>query len=99
MRISEILKTLGIPVAYGSFREAVKPPFLVYLGAGQNAFEADNTFYQKTNKYRIEYYFKIKDEEQEDRIETVLLSHFNNYEKSDDTYIESDAMYVIYYDV
>ena len=100
MTIFQTLETIGLPVAYSTFRKdgAPKaPPYLVYMGAGQDNFEADNTFYYSRNRYRLEYYFKDKDEAMETRIEGELLKNGLLYEKSDDAYIESEGVYVIYY--
>lgn len=93
---------LGLPCAYSHFRDDLAPaapPFLVYLGDGQEDFAADNTYYHKTNRYRLEYYFTTKNEEQEDRIEDLLLANGYLYDKSEDVYIESEGVFVIYYTV
>lgn len=97
--IFSILSELKIPVAYGHFKTEQTPPFLVYLGAGQNTFGADNTWYHKGNQYQIEYYFTAKDEEFEEEIESLLLENGYNYGKSEDVYIEDEQIYVIYYTV
>ena len=51
MKVYDLLKTLGIPCAYGLFKNRQEPPFIVYLGSGQNQFHADDTVYSKTNLY------------------------------------------------
>ena len=93
------LQGLDIPVAYSHFRTAVTPPFLVYLGNGQNTLDADDTHYWRQNTYRIEYYFEKKEEAQETSIEDALLAGGWLYEKSEDTFIESEGLFVIYYSV
>ena len=98
MTFQNLLKRAGIPVAYGVFKNAPKPPFVVYLGAGQKSL-SDDTKYHKANKYRLEYYFKTKNEEKEETIEKLLLDGGFLYEKSEDVYIESEDLYVIYYEV
>ena len=99
MTIFQVLQTLNIPCAYAGFKgdTSVEPPYIVYLGNGQDTFKADNTIYHKQNAYRIEYYFSEKNEAKEDEIETALLNHGYIYEKSDDVYIETEGVYVIYY--
>ena len=97
--IYDILRETGLPVAYGHFKKMTAPPFIVYLGDGQDTFSADNTWHFKSNQYSIEYYFTTKNEEAEDRIETLLLSNGYNYSKSEDVYIDSEGIYVIYYSV
>lgn len=91
---------LGIPCAYSHFRDSdvpEAPPYLVYIGNGQDTFEADNTYYWSRNRYQIEYYFTEKDEEQEAAIETLLLDNGYLYDKSEDVYIEEQGVFVIYY--
>ena len=99
MSIFSTLQTLNIPCAYSHFRNdtAVTPPYIVYVGSGQDTFEADNTIYYKNNTYRIEYYFTTKDEAKEEAIESALLANGYIYEKSDDAWIESEGVFVIYY--
>ncbi len=93
---------LGIPCAYSHFTgddlpEA--PPYLVYLGDGQDNFEADDTYYHGNNRYRLEYYFTEKDEEMEANIEQTLLDNGYLYEKSEDVYIQDQDVFVIYYNI
>lgn len=95
----DILTELHIPVAYGTFKTAQEPPYIVYLGAGQNTFAAENTWYYRQNQYQIEYYFNKKDEDLEADIEDLLLENGYNYEKSEDVYLDGENIYMIYYTV
>lgn len=104
MSIYETISSITIngrtlPARYSHFpnEAAPLPPFLVYLGAGQEQFEADNTVYWKRNVYTVEYYFEQKDEEAEEIIEQALLDAGYQYDKSDDSFIESEGLFVIYY--
>lgn len=97
--IQDTLRRIGLPCAYSHFTKPVKPPFLVYLGNGQATFGADNTWYHRANQYQIEYYFTQKDEAKEKAIEDALLEDGFNYEKSEDSYIESEGVFVIYYQI
>lgn len=105
MTIYEILTDpqtgLSIPCAYSHFTKNVPkaPPYLVYIGAGQDTFDADNTFYWSHNRYQLEYYFTKKDEAQEAEIETLLLNNGLKYQKSEDVFIESENVFVIYYNI
>lgn len=97
MTIEQVLVGIGLPCRYSHFEEAQKPPFLVYLGNGQDQFRADDTTYWKNNEYQVEYYFTKKDPDQEETIEQAFLEAGFRYDKSADTYIESDKVFVIYY--
>ena len=106
MTLFEILTNpetgLGIPCAYSHFRDdevPEAPPYLVYIGDGQDTFEADNTYYWTRNRYQIEYYFTTKDEDQEAAIEKLLLDNGYLYDKTEDVYIEDQGVFVIYYNV
>ena len=93
---------VGIPVAYSHFTEKnspSEPPYLVYLGDGQDTFKADNTFIYTNNRYQIEYYFTEKDEIEEAKIEKLLLDNGYRYDKSEDVYIEDEGVFVIYYQI
>ena len=99
MTIFQLLQTTDMPVAYSHFQEdgPESPPYIVYLGNGQNTMDADNTHYYRQNQYQIEYYFTKKDETIEAAIEDLLLENGYLYEKSEDTFIEDEGVFVIYY--
>ena len=104
MTLFETLQTIGLPCAYSHFRKEdgdvpQQPPYLVYMGAGQDTFEADNTHYYTENRYRIEYYFTEKNEEEEAEIEATLLANGFLYTKSEDAFIDSEGVFVIYYTI
>jgi hypothetical protein len=93
---------VGIPVAYSHFTDKdapEAPPYLVYLGNGQDTFKADDTFYYSENRYQLEYYFTEKDESEEAAIEKCLLDNGYRYQKSEDVYIEDEGVFVIYYQI
>lgn len=95
--IYDVLKTLSIPSVYSHFRKPTKPPYIVYLGAGQNTFSADDTFTWRENTYQLEYYFTEKNETLEAEIENALLESGYRYQKSEDVYIDDEDVFVIYY--
>ena len=99
MGLYDVLKSIGLPCAHSHFAAPVKPPYLVYLGAGQNIMSADNTYYWKRNMYTVEYYFATKNEALESQIENALLDNGYLYDKSEDVYIEGENLFVIYYNV
>ncbi len=97
MAIYQTLQSTGLPCAYSHFKTAQSPPYIVYIGNGQDTFEADNTHYWRQNVYQVEYYFTTKNESNESAIEDALLGAGYNYTKSDDVYIEDEGVLVIYY--
>jgi hypothetical protein len=97
MSIYQTLQSTGLPCAYSHFRTPQEPPYIVYIGTGQNVFEADNTHYHRYNQYQVEYYFTTKNESNEAAIEDALLGAGYNYTKSEDVFIESQDVFVIFY--
>lgn len=98
----EILQTIGLPCAYSHFKDdnvPSAPPYIVYIGGGQDNMAADNTYIWSNNRYQVEYYFTDKDESKEAAIEAALLSNGYNYEKSEDVYIQEEDVFVIYYTI
>ena len=97
MTIFQVLQSTGLPCAYSHFKTKQSPPYIVYIGSGQDVFEADNTHYWKENTYQVEYYFATKNEQNEASIENALLEAGYLYDKSEDNYIEDEGVFVIYY--
>lgn len=97
--IYETLQDTGLPCAYSHFRSKQEPPYVVYIGSGQNVAQADNTHYWSENAYQVEYYYKTKNETNEAAIEAKLLENGFLFTKSEDNYLESEDVFVIYYQV
>ena len=97
MSIYQVLQGTGLPCAYSLFKTSQEPPYIVYMGNGQDVFDADNTHYWSQNTYRVEYYFTTKNEQNEASIESALLAAGYLYEKSEDIYIADQGVFVIYY--
>lgn len=102
MTIFQTLQTIGVPCAYAFHidkDDPIEPPYLVYIGDGQDTFNADNTHYYTRARYQVEYYFTQKNEDLEADIEEALLGAGYLYEKSEDVYIEEENVFVIYYNI
>ena len=97
MSIYQVLQSTGLPCAYSHFKTGQEPPYIVYIGNGQDTFEGDNTHYWKRNRYQVEYYFAVKNESNETSIESALLDAGFIYEKSEDLYLEDQGVFMIYY--
>ena len=99
MTIYQTLQSTGLPCAYSHFKKAQDPPYIAYIGSGQNYMDADNTHYYRQNTYQVEYYFTTKNETNEASIENALLAAGYNYTKSEDVYIQEEDVFVIYYQI
>lgn len=99
MTVFQMMQQLGRPVAYGFHSKPQELPYFCLMGAGQDQFLADNTYYKKRDRTQIEYYFKHKDPDFEGEIEDLLLENGFRYEKSEDVYLEDEGVFLIYYDI
>lgn len=99
MTVYEMLSTLGRPVAYGYHTGDKQLPYFCIMGAGQDQFEADTTYYLTKDRYQVEYYYKQKDPEFEQQIEELLLDNGYRYDKSEDVYLDDQDVFLIYYDI
>lgn len=97
MSIYSTLQSTGLPCAYSHFKTDQAPPYIVYVGNGQDNLDADNTHYWRNNRYQVEYYFTEKSESNEASIEDALLGAGFLYEKSEDIYLEDQGVFLIYY--
>lgn len=97
MTFYQAIQALNIPSIYGTYRTDQPIPYISYTGAGQDIFWADNGAYHRVNLYQVVYYFKTKDESEEDVIEETLLSNGYTYEKGEDFYDSSENVYYIIY--
>lgn len=95
--IYSALQATHLPCAYSHFKTKQTPPYIVYIGSGQNIFRADDTHYWSENTYQVEYYYTEKDESAEADIEDTLLDNGFNFEKSEDIFLEDQNVFVIYY--
>ena len=95
--IYSTLQSTGLPCAYSHFKTDQTPPYIVYIGNGQDNLDADNTHYWRNNRYQVEYYFTEKSESNEASIEDALLGAGFIYEKSEDIYLEDQGVFLIYY--
>lgn len=95
--IYSALQATHLPCAYSHFKTNQTPPYIVYIGSGQNIFRADDTHYWSENTYQVEYYYTEKDESAEADIEDTLLDNGFNFEKSEDIFLEDQNVFVIYY--
>lgn len=97
MTIYQTLQSTGLPCVYSHSKTPVTPPYIAYIGNGQNVLDADNTHYWRQNTYQVEYYFTTKNEQNEASIEDALLGAGYLYDKSEDIYLEDQGVFVIYY--
>jgi hypothetical protein len=98
-----LLKSTGLPVAYHHFPEdenfpPPKPPYIVYLFSFSSNFSADNRVYSQQPNYQVELYTTEKDPVSEKLIEDLFDEHDIHWDKTE-TYIESEDLYQVLYEI
>lgn len=98
--IVEMLRGLGLPLAYHHFAEgeSPEPPFLIYLIPGSHNFSADGIVYFKVKQLDVELYTDKKDIILEEKLEAVLEGRGLFYNKTE-SYIESEKLYEVLYEL
>ena len=94
----QLLKTTGLPVAYHHFTSPPSPPYVVYLFSYSSNFGADNKVYDAAKNFQVELYTKTKDLASEKLIEDALNGADVYWEKTE-TYIESEGLYQVLYEI
>lgn len=96
--LASLLSTLNIPVAYSHFKTAQTPPFIAYIDTGSDNFGADNKVYAEITNVDIELYTTTVNRNLENQIKQLLSDNdlYYNYSR---TYIETEKIYKITYEV
>ena len=93
-----LLKSTGLPVAYHHFTSPPTPPYIVYLFSYSFNFGADNKVHSQADNYQVELYTTIKDPASEKLIEDLFDANDIYWEKTE-TYIESEDLYQVLYEI
>ena len=93
-----LLKTTNMPVAYHHFTSPPSPPYIVYLFSYSSNFGADNKVYDAEKNFQVELYTKTKDPTSEALIEGLFDAHEIYWDKTE-TYIDSEGLYQVLYDI
>jgi len=94
----QLLTTTGLPVAYHHFTSPPTPPYIVYLFSYSSNFGADNKVHSQADNYQVELYTTIKDPAAEALIEGLFDANDIYWEKTE-TYIESEGLYQVLYEI
>ena len=93
-----LLKSTGLPVAYHHFTSPPSPPYIVYLFSYSSNFGADNKVHSQADNYQVELYTKTKDPAAEALIEGLFDDNDIYWEKTE-TFIESEGLYQVLYEI
>ena len=93
-----LLKTTNLPVAYHHFTSPPTPPYIVYLFSYSSNFGADNKVYDAEKNFQVELYTKTKDPTSEALIEGLFDASDIYWDKTE-TYIDSEGLYQVLYEI
>lgn len=93
-----VLKSTGLPVAYGSFLSVVSPPFITYQFAYNKDLMADNINYAEIANFQVELYTTKKDLASEKNVQDALKGSELPYSKIE-TWIDEEKMFQILYEI
>ena len=93
-----LLRTTKLPVAYHHFTSPPTPPYIVYLFSYSSNFGADNKVYDAAKNFQVELYTKAKDLASEKLIENLFDATEIYWDKTE-TYIESEGLYQVLYEI
>lgn len=97
-QLFQALKSLGMPVAYGSFTAPVEPPFITYQFTFSNDLMADNINVVEISNFDVELYTTTKDLAREKLVQDKLKELGLPYRKTE-TWINDEKMYQIIYEI
>ena len=97
----DLLKTLGIPVAYDHFdsNKEISIPFMVYRETSPSTFRADDITYHQAFNYEIELVTEKKEIALERQLEGLLTTNKIPYEKNDEVWDDEEKIYHNYYEI
>ncbi|SDC69942.1 hypothetical protein SAMN02799630_01220 [Paenibacillus sp. UNCCL117] len=94
-----ILKSTGLPVAYGEFpAPSPPPPFITLQFAYSSDLQADNHNYVEIGNMQVELYTKMKEPETEKLLQDVLKANRFPYSKLE-TWLETEKLRQIIYEI
>jgi len=104
MKLSDfaaILEQANLPVTYRAFKIGNAPdlPYLVYYESSPVINAADNTVNHQIKSVTVELAFASKDEDLEERLEELWATHELFFEIQEETFIETERLYVKSYTV
>lgn len=101
--LTTALKSLGMPVAYGEFKNTPEnppppPPFITYQFAYSGDMMADNQNYNEISNFQVELYTIKKDPAKETLIQNLLKSLRLPYSKIE-AWLDDENMRQVIYEI
>lgn len=94
----QALKSIGYPVAYGSFSSEVSPPFITYQFVYSSDLIAENQNYIEISNFQVELYTSKKDMAAEKRVQDKLKELGLPYRKLEN-WLDDEKLYQVIYEI
>lgn len=98
-QLKQILETSGLSFAYRCWQEEHDLPYGLFRFAKSNNFAADGIAYSSSDRYVVELYTENKQPETESALETALTAAGIYWEKTGESYIETEQMQFTTYEI
>lgn len=92
----EMLKQVGIPIAYGTFSKEQTPPYAVYYRQGNTNIFADNKVYHSSHDFVLEVYIVKKNLTLENKIEKLFSDNDIPFDV-DEAYLPDEKLRMLIY--
>ena len=92
------LDASGYPTVYGSFKDRVEPPYIVFIRPTADTVSSDYKVHGKYQNYNIELYTNKKDLVAEKKLEDIIGLIDPEYDTLE-TYIDTEKMYQVTYSI
>lgn len=97
--IKQLLDDYPIQSEYSHFSDEVLPPYITWLRESTSNFSADDRVFMSHDIYRIELYTRKDVIEEELKLENYLNDNEIGWRKLDQTWIDSEKLYMSIYEV
>ena len=97
-QLQAALDTSGYPTVYGSFKDRVEPPYIVFIRPTADTVSSDYKVHGKYQNYNIELYTNKKDLMAEKKLEDILGAIDPEYDTLE-TYIDTEKLFLITYSI
>ena len=97
-QLQAALDTSGYPTVYGSFKDRVEPPYIVFIRPTADTVSSDYKVHGKYQNYNIELYTNKKDLAAEKKLEDIIGLIDPEYDTLE-TYIDTEKMYQVTYSI
>lgn len=98
-KLKQTLETSGLSFAYRRWKEEHDLPYGLFYFSKSKNFAADGIAYSRSDRYVVELYTENKQPEIESALEAALTAVGIYWEKTGESYIETEQMQFTTYEI